>query len=53
VAENDIVGSSCEWDLEIASIISCDDIMLVDELVVEDGRLGSSYKQDLKIAAYA
>lgn len=27
--------------------------MLVYELVAEDGRLGSSYKQDLKIAAYA
>jgi hypothetical protein len=53
VAESDIVGSSYEWDLEIASIIYCDDHMLVHELVAEDGRVGSSYKQDLKIAAYA
>lgn len=53
VIKNDIVGSNYEWGLEIASLICCDDIMLVHELVAEDSRLGSSYKQDLKIAAYA
>jgi hypothetical protein len=52
VAKTDILGSSYEWDLEIASIICCDDIMLVHESVAEYGGVGS-YKQDLKTAAYA